>query len=207
MSVSVGTLVYNVQVLNLTQVQQQAEAAARSADLASRSQQELQLSTRQTLSLMVNGLQIFTTTQHAVASVQRALMEANPTAWVSALLSLLSVAANLVQVMHLLQRSTAAVAAAQAIIDTLAGAWWMIPLAIAAGAMIYSASMKSYQAGGSVNQTGVYFLHKGEYVIPSNQVSYGPFYVNFARQPSDVDVDTFLGELGPKLARSMRRSA
>jgi hypothetical protein len=207
MSTSVGILVYSVQVLNLAEVQQQADRVARSADLASRSQQELQLSSRQTLSLMVNGLQVFTTTQHAIMSVQRALKESNPLNWVTAFLSLLSVAINLTQVMRLLQRSTAAAASAQAIVSTLAGAWWLIPLALSAGAMIYAASMRSYQAGGPVNQTGVYLLHRGEYVVPANQTSYGPFYVSFNRQPSGSDADSFLRELGPRLARSMRRGA
>jgi hypothetical protein len=207
MSTSVGTLVYNIQVLNLTEVQQQADRVAKSADVASRSQQDLQVNSRQTLSLMVNGLQVFTTTQHAISSVQRALKEMSPESWVTAFLSLLSVAVNLMQVMRLLQKSTAAAASAQAIVDTLAGAWWLIPLAIAAGAMVYTASMKSYQSGGPVNQTGVYLLHKGEYVVPSNQVSYGPFYVSFNKQPSGADSDSFMRELGPRLARSLRRGA
>ncbi len=204
---TVGTLVYNVQVLNLAEVQQQADRVARSADAASRSQRDLQLSTRQSLSLMANGLHIFTTTQHAIMSVQRALKESNPQNWVTAFLSLLSVAVNLTQVMRLLQRSTAAAASAQAIVSTLAGAWWLIPLALTAGALVYSASMKSYQAGGPVNQTGVYLLHRGEYVVPANQTSYGPFYISFNRQPSGADADSFMRELGPRLARSMRRGA
>jgi hypothetical protein len=207
MSTSVGTLVYNIQVLNLTEVQQQADRVAKSADVASRSQQELQMGTRQSLLLMVNGLQIFTTTQHAIMSLQRALKESSPEAWISAFLSLLSVAVNLTQVMRLLQKSTSVAASAQAIVDTLAGAWWLIPLALTAGALVYSASMKSYQSGGPVNQTGVYLLHKGEYVVPSNQVSYGPFYVSFNKQPSGADVDSFMRELGPRLARSLRRGA
>ena len=207
MSTSVGTLVYSVQVLNLAEVQQQADRVAKSADIASRSQRDLQLGTRQSLSLMANGLQIFTTTQHAIMSIQRALREANPEAWVTAFLSLLSVAMNLTQVMRQLQRSTAAAASAQAIVNTLAGAWWLIPLAITAGALIYSASMKSFQTGGPVNQTGVYLLHRGEYVVPASQANYGPFYISFNRQPSGSDADSFLRELGPRLARSMRRGA
>ena len=82
----------------------------------------------------------------------------------------------------------------------------MIPLALAAGALVYS-RIKSMQAGGVVPETGLYLLHKKERVISTRQThSYGPIFVTFERQPrSPLEMDRWLDELGPRLTEKMRR--
>jgi hypothetical protein len=121
------------------------------------------------------------------------------------MLDIVHVVMNLTHLMQMLRESTVLASAAQAVLDTLTGAWYLIPLAIAAGAMV-AASTRNMQTGGPVKETGVYLLHRGEYVVPSNQVqNYGPFYVNFSKQPRSIDADRFLRDLGPELARQLRR--
>ena len=107
---------------------------------------------------------------------------------------------------RMLRESTGAASAAQAVLATLTGRWWLIPLALAAGAVVYS-KIRSMQAGGPVRETGLYVLHRGEYVVPARHLhSYGPIFVSFQRQPREgMDTDEFLRDLGPRLVESLRR--
>jgi hypothetical protein len=156
--------------------------------------------------LVLNALQTVNSLRSSVDNVTKALETMNPEAMIYALLSMISVATNLMQVMRLLRESTATAAAAQAVLDALAGAWWLIPLAITAGVMV-AQSIRSMQTGGPVAETGVYLLHRGEYVVPANQVtSYGPIYVSFPNQSGGLDVDGLLRELGPRLVGQIRRA-
>ena len=201
------SLTYTVSVTGLDQVKAQADSAARSADLASNSISALQGQGVRTMPLVMNALQTVTSLHHSVENVTKALQTMNPEAMVYALLSMVSVVTNLMQVMRLLRESTATAAAAQAILDTLTGGWWLIPLAITAGALIAS-SVRSMQTGGPIQETGIYLLHRGEYVVPTSSVSnYGPFYVSFPESSLRLDMNRFLRELGPRLARQVRRAA
>ena len=199
------SLAYQIQVTGLELVKAQTDSAAKSAELASNSVRTLQGQGLRTMPLVMNALQTVNSLHSSVDNVTRAMETLNPEAAVYAFLSMISVAQNLTQVMRLLRESTATAAAAQAVLNTLAGAWWFIPLAITAGVMVAS-SLRSMQTGGQVKETGVYLLHRGEYIIPSSQVtSYGPFYVNLQGQPGGLDLDGLLRDLGPRLARQVRR--
>ena len=199
------SLTYTVAVTGLDQVKAQADSAARSADLASSSVKGLQSQGIRTMPLVLNALQTVNSLRSSVDNITRAMETMNPEAMIYALLSMISVATNLMQVMRLLRESTATAAAAQAVLDALAGAWWLIPLAITAGAMV-AQSIRSMQTGGPVAETGVYLLHRGEYVVPANQVtSYGPI-LSFPNQSGGLDVDGLLRELGPRLVGQIRRA-
>jgi len=121
--------------------------------------------------------------------------------------------------MIMLKESTGAASAAHAILATLTGRWWLIPLALAAGAIIY-AKIKSMQWGGLVPRTGLYVLHKGEEVVPAHRVystthhntysrtiqSFGPVFITFEKQPREgLDLDRWLRDLGPRIAQQARR--
>ncbi len=201
------SLTYTVSVTGLEQVKAQADSAAKSADLASNSVRGLQSQGVRTMPLVMNALQTVNSLHSSVENVTKAMETMNPEAMVYALLSMISVTTNLMQVMRLLRESTVAASAAQAVLDTLAGAWWLIPLAITAGVMV-ARSLRSMQTGGPVAETGVYLLHRGEYVVPAaNVANYGPFYVSLPNSGSRLDVDALLRELGPRLARQVRRAA
>jgi hypothetical protein len=200
------SLNYTVAVTGLDQVKAQADSAAKSADLASNSVKGLQSQGVRTMPLVMNALQTVNSLRSSVDNVTKAMETMNPEAMIYALLSMISVATNLMQVMRLLRESTATAAAAQAVLNTLAGAWWLIPLAITAGILV-AQSIRSMQTGGPVAETGVYLLHRGEYVVPANQVtSYGPIYVSLPAQPGGLDVDDLLRALGPRLAGQIRRA-
>jgi len=100
----------------------------------------------------------------------------------------------------------AAIAGIQAMIATLSGQWWLVAAAIAAGIAV-AAAARSMQMGGPVLTTGVYLLHKGEYVVPAETVNrFGPIYVSFPGSPSRLDASTILSEFGAEIARRARRS-
>jgi len=146
-------------------------------------------------------------------------------------LNMMQVVRNLTSLMTMLKDSMGAASAAQAILAALTGRWWLVPLALAAGALVY-AKIKSMQEGGLVPETGPYLLHKGEHVIPAREVemrevvetrrfytarteyvsprtiqSFGPIFVTFERQPRrGADMDEWLRRLGPSLVEQTRRS-
>jgi hypothetical protein len=206
MSLDSMALSYIVNVEGLEQTKAAAENAAKSADIASNSVNNLQSQGTKTLPLLLTGLRTINSVKNAVEQTQKTLASLNPEALLFLLLDLAHVAMNLTHLMKMLRESTILASAAQAVLDTLAGAWYLIPLAIAAGALVAS-SMRSMQAGGPVNETGVYILHRGEYVTPASRVqNYGPIYVSFRDEPSrGGEMDAFIRELGPRLAREMRR--
>jgi hypothetical protein len=132
---------------------------------------------------------------------------------------MLQVVNNLTVLMNTLKTSTAGAAAAQGILATLTGNWWLIPLAITAGALIYS-RIQSMQVGGLVRETGPYLLHRGEYIIPEKQAAsverivertsapvtrFGPIYVTFEKQPEEDERDTWMRSLEERLAQKIRR--
>jgi hypothetical protein len=140
-----------------------------------------------------------------VTQTSRAINDMNPMALLTSFMSMIHVVSNLTALTRRLRESTAAASAAHAILATLSGRWWLIPLAIAAGALVYS-KIQSMQMGGPVNQTGLYLLHRGEYVVPASQTHLGPVFVTFERQPTGgLEVDQWLRELGPRLEEQMRR--
>ncbi len=200
----VGNITYNVLIVGLDTAKTQAESAAKSADQATKS---LENAKKSSISFYPTLFQLFGVVNNARQAVDQlldGLKTMNPLLFLSAFINMMQVVNNLTHLMTILKTSTAGASAAQAVLAVLTGNWWIIPLALTAGALIYN-QLRSYQTGGPVRETGIYMLHRGEYIIPSNQVSYGPFNVTFSRQPSGLDVDTFLRELGPRMARDIRR--
>ncbi|MFH2111212.1 MAG: hypothetical protein ABIJ47_08145 [Candidatus Bathyarchaeota archaeon] len=198
-------LEYNVQVTGLGEAAASANAAAQSASQASAALQGVQAQSGGTLATLSLTLRSLNSTRLAVTQTSRAINDMNPVALLTSFMSMIQVVSNLTALTRRLRENTAAASAAQAILTTLSGQWWLIPLAIAAGAMVYS-RIQSMQAGGPVNRTGLYMLHRGEYVVPASQTHLGPIFVTFERQPSSgLEVDQWLRELGPRLEERMRR--
>ena len=197
-------LVYRVQVTGLDVAKAAAESAASGAEAARASLSGLQSVGTSALPLLTSGLHTVNTMRMGVENLSRALTTLNPEAALHALLNMVSAASSLSRVMLQLRESTAAASAAQATLSVLSGSLWLIPLAVAAGAMVYQ-SLRSMQQGGSVGETGVYLLHRGEYVVPANRVSYGPIYVNFDAGRGAPDADALVRGLGPRIAERLRR--
>jgi hypothetical protein len=197
-------LVYRVQVTGLDAAKAAAESASAGAEAARSALGGLQATGAQTLPLLASGLHTVNSMRMGVENLGRALSTLNPEAALHALLNMASVAANLSRVMRQLRETTATASAAQATLSVLSGGLWLVPLAIAAGALVYQ-SLRSMQAGGPVAETGAYLLHRGEYVVPANRVSYGPIYVTFDSPTGSRDAEGLLGELGPKIADRLRR--
>ncbi len=195
-------LVYRVQVAGLDVAKAAAESAASGAESARQSLSGLQSVGTQALPLLSSGLHTVNTMRVGVENLSRALTSLNPESALHAMLSMVSVASSLSRVMLQLRESTAAASAAQATLSALSGGLYLVPLAIAAGALVYQ-SLRSMQEGGSVGETGVYLLHRGEYVVPANRVSYGPIYVSFEGRGGDADA--LIGGLGPRIAERLRR--
>ncbi len=197
-------LVYRIQVTGLDEARAAAESAAVGAEAASNALGGLRSSGAQVLPLLTSGLRTVESMRVGVDNLGRALATLNPEAAVHALLNMASVAAGLGRVMRQLRESTAAASAAQAALSVFSGGLWLVPLAVAAGALVYQ-SLCSMQVGGPVRETGAYLLHRGEYVVPASRVSYGPIYVSFERGEA-TDPEALLREVGPRIAERLRRA-
>ena len=117
---------------------------------------------------------------------------------------MIQVVNNLTSLTRLLRDSTSSASAAQAVLAGLTGNLYLVPMALAAGALVYS-SIKSMQTGGPVDNTGLYLLHRGEYVVPANQTSIGPVYITFNNQPTAQRTSQWLDQLGTKIMGELRR--
>ncbi len=198
-------LEYNVQVTGLGEAAASANAAAMSAGQASAALQGVQAQGGGTMATLAVTLRTLNSTRMAVTSTSRAITEMNPAMLLTSFTSMIHVVSNLTSLTKRLRERSAAAGAAQAILATLSGRWWLIPLAIAAGALVYS-KIQSMQAGGPVERTGLYMLHRGEYVVPASQTYMGPVFVTFERQPAPgLGMDEWLRELGPRLEERVRR--
>jgi len=162
-------LEYQVSVTGLGEAAIAAENAGKSADQAQAAMSAADSQGSRTLPVLMSGIRALNSTRLAVEQTSRAIERLDPMAALYAFLSMVSVVRNLTSLMKMLKESTGAASAAQAILATLTGRWWLIPLAIAAGAIIY-AKIKSMQEGGVVPETGLYVLHRGEEVVPRHVV-------------------------------------
>ena len=61
------------------------------------------------------------------------------------------------------------------------------------------------QTGGPVQQTGLYMLHRGEYVVPANQTHVGPVFISFSKEPSRLGMNGWLDSIGDRILEDMRR--
>lgn len=196
------SLIYRVQVTGLDVARAAAESAASGAESARESLGGLQSAGAQALPLLSSGLHTVNSVRLGVENLTRALATLNPESALHALIGMVGAASSLSRVMLQLRESTAAASAAQATLSALSGNLYLIPLAIAAGALVYQ-SLRSMHEGGSVGETGVYLLHKGEYVVPANRVSYGPIFVSFEGRGGDSEA--LLAGIGPRIAERLRR--
>ena len=201
-------LEYEVSVTGLGEAAVAAENAGRSAHQASAALNGVQTQTSRTLPMMIMGVRTINAARLAIEQTSKAITDLDPRAAMYGFLNMVQVVRNLTSLMTMLKASTGAASAAQAILATLTGRWWLIPLALAAGAVVY-ARIKSMQEGGPVERTGLYLLHRGEYVVPARHMhSYGPIFVTFQRQPREgADADLWLRTMGPRIVEQMRRGA
>lgn len=211
-------LEYEVSVTGLGEAAITAENASRSADQASLALTGARSSASRTLPIMLMSVRSINAARLAVEQTTKAITDMDLRAAMYGFLNMMQVVRNLTSLMTMLKESTGAASAAQAILATLTGQWWLIPLALTAGALIY-AKIKSMQAGGLVLETGPYLLHKGERVIPESRVyetreyyssrtvqSFGPIFITFEKAPQEgLDLDEWMRELGPRLVAESRR--
>jgi hypothetical protein len=223
---------YEVSVKGLEEAAIAADAAGRSADQASAAFESASSGTSRVIPMLTAGVRSLNATRLAVEQTAKAITTLDPQAAIYAFLNVMQIVMNLTRLMSLLKESTAAASAAQAVLVTLTGQWWLVALAVAAGALVY-AKLRGMQAGGFVQETGVYLLHTGEEVVPANevelrktvettnlytthkreiiesspQIHYGPIFVTFEKQPEEgADRDEWLRSLGSAIAERIRRS-
>lgn len=162
--------------------------------------------TTQSLPVLITGVRSLNALRLAVEQASKAITTFDPRAALYSFLNMVQVVRNLTALTRMLKESTGAAAAAEAVLAALTGRWWLIPLAIAAGAAVY-AHIRSMQQGGVVEETGLYLLHRGEAVVPSSHThNYGPIYITFEKQPQGVvDMEGVLQSLERRMAERMRR--
>ena len=83
--------------------------------------------------------------------------------------------------------------------------------ALAVGAIAFAAvsasAPKGYLAGGKVEETGTYFLHKGETVSPENGPDYSSITINLSTGPinSQLDMEENMASLSRRIMMEKRR--
>lgn len=224
---------YAVRVTGLEEATSAANSARQQADQASAALENTRSSGNKTLPIIFSSVRALTNARQAVEQTQKAVRDLNPLMALSAFVNMAQTVQSLSSLMRALKASTAAASAAQAILVTLAGAWWLIPLAIVAGALIYS-RIQSMQGGGLVKKTGPYLLHEGEYIIPEKEVlrteriiertslvptgivierllapvsRFGPIYITFEKQPEEDERESWTRSLETMIADKIRRGA
>jgi len=203
MSERVG-IEYRVTVTGLDTAQAAATASAESARQAGDALNHVQNQSSSTLPTLMMTVRTVNAARLAITQTSNAITELNPVALMYGFLNMIQVVNNLTSLTRLLKDSAASASAAQAVLAGLTGNWYLIPMALAAGALVYS-GIKSMQTGGPVNQTGLYLLHRGEYVVPANQTSIGPVYITFNRQPMSRRTGQWLDQLSTRIMGEMRR--
>ena len=203
MSERVG-IEYRVQVTGLTEAQAAANAAGESARQASSALTTVQTQSTSSLPILMMTVRAVNAARLAVTQTSRAITELNPVALMYGFLNMIQVVNNLTHLTRMLKETTASASAAQAILAGLTGNWYLVPLALAAGALVYS-KIQSMQTGGPVTQTGLYLLHRGEYVVPANQTHIGPVYINFNKQPTRLGLNSWLDTLSDRILEDLRR--
>ncbi|MCW4012856.1 MAG: hypothetical protein NWF07_07670 [Candidatus Bathyarchaeota archaeon] len=203
MSEHVG-IEYRVTVTGLDTAQAAASASAESARQAGAALSNVQNQSSTTLPTLMMTVRTVNAARLAISQTSNAITELNPVALMYGFLNMIQVVNNLTSLTRILKDSTASASAAQAILASLTGNLYLIPMALAAGALVYS-SIKSMQTGGPVNQTGLYLLHRGEYVVPANQTSIGPVYITFNRQPANHRTSQWLDQLSTRIMGELRR--
>lgn len=208
-------LEYNVQITGLEEVQASANSAASSANHASKAIQSAQAQGNSSLPTMIMAIRSANAARLAISQTTRAITDLNPTALMYGFLNMMQVVNNLTSLTRMLKDSTGAAARAQAVLVTLTGNWWLIPVALAAGALVYS-RIRSMQSGGEVTYTGLHLLHKGETVLPANRYSkeptifpikqhLGPIFITFDNQPKQDEREDWIQKLGSTLSMQLRR--
>jgi len=210
---------YQVTVTGLGEATASANSAAAQAKQASASLESAKSSGSNAIPILFSSVRALTNARQAAEQANKAIRDLDPMMALMAFVNMVQTVQALTSLMKALKASTAAASAAQAILTTLAGAWWLIPLAIAAGALVYS-RIQSMQVGGLVRETGPYLLHRGEYIIPEKQVlrtdriiersptsvnKFGPIYVTFEKQPEEDERNTWMRSLEERLAQKIRR--
>lgn len=68
-------------------------------------------------------------------------------------------------------------------------------------------TIPSMQAGGYVPQTGPYYLHKGETVVPASGTNYSWVNINMTTGPvsSGIDIDRMLDQMAVRMVSESRR--
>ena len=210
---------YQVKVTGLGEASAAANSAAAQAKQASASLESAKSSGSQAIPILFSSVRALTNARQAAEQANKAIRDLDPMMALYAFVNMVQTVQALTSLMKALKTSTAAASAAQAILTTLAGAWWLIPLAIAAGALVYS-RIQSMQVGGIAKETGPYLLHKGEYIVPERQATrverlvertmtpvtrFGPIYVSFEKQPEEDERDAWMRGLEERLAQKIRR--
>lgn len=193
----------------MNEVKATSEQVSRMVEETNKSQTQLQDVSRNTLSVGITLIREVNAARLAIVQAHRAITELNPIAALYAFLNIVQVANTLIPLMKSLLGVQKGVLAAEGAISVLSGQAWLIPVAIAGVAALLAAvemAGRSRQRGGSIEETGIYLLHKGEYVIPSSHVTnYGPFYVTFSGSSGRFSKEDFIREYGEEVARRARR--
>jgi len=199
---------YEVSVTGLDEAAAAMKAGAIAAEQASAAVSTAQRQSTSGMQVAVMGVRAFTNLKQSVEYATRAVAEFNPVAMLYAFMNLLQTIEAFVRLNEMLKTvklSYSGLAGVQAIVATLAGQPWLVAAAVAAGVAV-AAVARSMQRGGPVGETGVYLLHRGEYVVPAETVNrFGPIYISFTGSPSSIDGASILREFGEDIARRARR--
>ena len=164
----VTDLIYNVKTKGMPETKQAIDNVKNAANEAAKEQEKLDDVSRSTMSVSMTLVREVNASRLAIVQAHKAITELDPVAALYAFLNVFQVVSTMIPLMKTLRAVSTGAAVAQGVVATLSGMWWLIPLAIAAGAAILAFlqfSGRSMQRGGVVEEEGWYYLHRKEVVI------------------------------------------
>jgi len=194
---------YRVRVSGLEEARAAAQAAGVAAREMGASLEGARRTGVSTLPLLVSSVRSLNAARLAVVQTSEALEDLDLPQLMYGFLNMVQVVQNLVRLTNLLRESTASASAAQAVLLGLTGRWYLVPAALAAGALVLS-RVKSMQEGGPVGETGLYLLHRGEYVVP-HTTRVGPVFVTVNTPPRGLGVGSLLEEVASRVLEEVER--
>lgn len=145
---------------------------------------------RRNLSLMVMAVRDVNALRLAVTQTSRAIRDLNPAAAMYAFLNVIQVIRNTMSLLDMLRKKQQTAIFAQALLNALSGpaGWAVIAGSIFVAGAIAASVEGTMHRGGLVGRTGLYYMKKGELVIPTQHTSnFGPFTMIVNQMPTDPE--------------------
>lgn len=181
-----GIINFMVQTSGITEQQQAMLQLGEEADRMALRQREM-MEQLNRIQMSVRGINA---ARLAVQQTSRAIRQLNPSAALYAFLNIVQVLRNLQSWLKMVQAEQTKTLFQQTMINLMSGpaGWAVIAGALVGAGVVMAAIEGSFQRGGTVGREGLYYLHRGEHVIPASYTNhFGPFTMVVQNVPTNPE--------------------